>query len=68
MKEPDGGKLHGGLKMLGTGPEPESFDVPPVAAAAGRVEGAEAAEDASPDEEHSPDDASPDGEGQEDKE
>lgn len=25
----DGGKLHGGLKMFGTGPEPESFDVPP---------------------------------------
>jgi cytoskeletal protein CcmA (bactofilin family) len=24
----DGGKLHGGLKMLGTGPAPESFDVP----------------------------------------
>jgi len=23
----DGGKLHGGLKMFGTGPEPESFDV-----------------------------------------
>lgn len=29
----DGGKLHGGLKMFGTGPEPESFDVPPPAAA-----------------------------------
>jgi cytoskeletal protein CcmA (bactofilin family) len=29
----DGGKLHGGLKMFGTGPEPESFDVsPPVRA------------------------------------
>jgi len=27
----DGGKLHGGLKMLGTGPEPESFGVPPPA-------------------------------------
>jgi cytoskeletal protein CcmA (bactofilin family) len=25
----DGGKLHGGLKMFGTGPEPQSFDVPP---------------------------------------
>jgi cytoskeletal protein CcmA (bactofilin family) len=24
----DGGKLHGGLKMFGTGPEPETFDVP----------------------------------------
>ena len=25
----DGGKLHGALKMIGTEPEPESFDVPP---------------------------------------
>jgi cytoskeletal protein CcmA (bactofilin family) len=25
----DGGKLHGGLKMFGTGPEPASFQVPP---------------------------------------
>jgi cytoskeletal protein CcmA (bactofilin family) len=25
----DGGKLHGGLKMLDAGPEPESFAVPP---------------------------------------
>jgi cytoskeletal protein CcmA (bactofilin family) len=25
----DGGKLHGGLKMIGTEPEPESFEVPP---------------------------------------
>jgi cytoskeletal protein CcmA (bactofilin family) len=24
----DGGKLHGALRMFGTGPEPESFDVP----------------------------------------
>ena len=24
----DGGKLHGALKMFGTGPEPESFEVP----------------------------------------
>jgi len=24
----EGGKLHGGLKMYGTGPEPESFEVP----------------------------------------
>jgi cytoskeletal protein CcmA (bactofilin family) len=30
----DGGKLHGGLKMFGTGPEPESFDVPAPAQAA----------------------------------
>jgi len=28
----DGGKLHGALKMLGTAPEPESFDVPPAQA------------------------------------
>ncbi len=34
----DGGKLHGGLKMLGTGPEPESFAVPPLAATAGKLE------------------------------
>jgi cytoskeletal protein CcmA (bactofilin family) len=27
----DGGKLHGGLKMFGAGPEPASFDVPPPA-------------------------------------
>lgn len=26
----DGGKLHGGLKMFGAGPEPESFKVPPM--------------------------------------
>jgi cytoskeletal protein CcmA (bactofilin family) len=32
----DGGKLHGGLKMFGTGPEPETFEVSvPVQAAAG---------------------------------
>jgi len=24
----DGGKLHGALKMFGTGPEPKSFDIP----------------------------------------
>ena len=35
----DGGKLHGGLKMFGTGPEPESFDVPPVAHAAETASG-----------------------------
>jgi len=35
----DGGKLHGGLKMLGTGPEPESFSVPLPAQAA--IEAAE---------------------------
>jgi len=26
----DGGKLHGALQMFGTGPEPQSFDVPPI--------------------------------------
>lgn len=26
----DGGKLHGALKMFGTGDEPKSFDVPPL--------------------------------------
>ncbi len=29
----EGGKLHGGLKMFGTGPEPKTFDVPPSPAA-----------------------------------
>ncbi|MGD9375617.1 MAG: polymer-forming cytoskeletal protein, partial [Anaerolineae bacterium] len=28
----DGGKLHGALKMFGTGPQPDSFDVPPPTA------------------------------------
>jgi cytoskeletal protein CcmA (bactofilin family) len=36
----DGGKLHGGLKMLGTGPEPESFDVPPPAQPVAEEDGA----------------------------
>ncbi len=39
----DGGKLHGGLKMFGAGPEPKSFDVPPPARA--REEAQEAAHD-----------------------
>lgn len=30
----DGGKLHGGLKMFGTGPEPESFEIEPQTQAA----------------------------------
>lgn len=34
----DGGKLHGGLKMFGTGPEPDSFEVSPPAHAAGQGE------------------------------
>lgn len=59
----DGGKLHGGLKMFGTGPEPETFDVPPPgsdrAAAAGSDEAAtdEAVSDEAGDE-LAPDDAS----------
>jgi cytoskeletal protein CcmA (bactofilin family) len=43
----DGGKLHGGLKMFGAGPEPESFEVPSVQAAsqaAAATSEAEAAE------------------------
>lgn len=39
----DGGKLHGGLKMFGTGPEPESFAVPPPVRA--MVEAAETPSD-----------------------
>ena len=34
----DGGKLHGALKMLGTEPEPESFEVPPSPRDQGRVD------------------------------
>ena len=41
----DGGKLHGALKMLGTGPEPESFDVPPPARAAIQVDEASVSEE-----------------------
>ncbi len=33
----DGGKLHGGLKMFGTGPAPESFEVQPQVQAADEV-------------------------------
>jgi cytoskeletal protein CcmA (bactofilin family) len=42
----DGGKLHGGLKMAGTEPEPESFEIAPL-----RRESAatEEAEEAAPD-------------------
>ncbi len=29
----EGGKLHGSLKMLDAGPEPETFDIPPFPAA-----------------------------------
>lgn len=45
----DGGKLHGGLKMFGAGPEPESFDVPPPAQAS--PEGDEALPSEHPDSE-----------------
>ena len=34
----DGGKLHGGLKMLDAGPEPESFEVPPPTTAVTQIE------------------------------
>jgi cytoskeletal protein CcmA (bactofilin family) len=37
----DGGKLHGALKMFGTGPEPKSFDVPEVSSIAGPEEAEE---------------------------
>jgi cytoskeletal protein CcmA (bactofilin family) len=37
----DGGKLHGALKMFGTGPEPKSFDVPEVSSTAGSEEAEE---------------------------
>lgn len=36
----EGGKLHGGLKMFGAGPEPQSFDVPSPTPAVTQVEGA----------------------------
>jgi cytoskeletal protein CcmA (bactofilin family) len=35
----DGGKLHGGLKMFGAGPEPETFEVSLPVPAAGQEEG-----------------------------
>ncbi len=40
----DGGKLHGGLKMFGTGPEPKSFQVSPPPRVSGQVEEPEAVE------------------------
>ena len=46
----DGGKLHGALKMFGTGPEPESFDVPPPASATTPIAEAPQVEESSPDE------------------
>ena len=44
----DGGKLHGALKMAGTEPEPESFDVPPLRREAGAA--TENAAETAPDE------------------
>jgi cytoskeletal protein CcmA (bactofilin family) len=41
----DGGKLHGALKMFGTGPEPESFAVPPLHPPAQAVEEPQAGEE-----------------------
>jgi cytoskeletal protein CcmA (bactofilin family) len=46
----DGGKLHGGLKMFGTGPEPESFEVPPPASAVVEPDQTPPAEETTPDE------------------
>jgi cytoskeletal protein CcmA (bactofilin family) len=46
----DGGKLHGGLKMFGTGPEPESFEVPPPAGAAVEAGQTPPADEIAPDE------------------
>jgi cytoskeletal protein CcmA (bactofilin family) len=44
----DGGKLHGGLRMFGTGPEPDSFEVPPPASAAAQPEGVPSGEEPEP--------------------
>jgi cytoskeletal protein CcmA (bactofilin family) len=41
----DGGKLHGGLKMFGAGPEPESFEVPQEVSAGDLAESSEPGED-----------------------
>jgi cytoskeletal protein CcmA (bactofilin family) len=46
----DGGKLHGGLKMFGAGPEPESFEVPPPAGAVVEPDQTPPAEETTPDE------------------
>lgn len=51
----DGGRLHGALKMIGTGPEPASFDVPPPGQAALQAEETPAAEEQPPAEGVSPD-------------
>jgi cytoskeletal protein CcmA (bactofilin family) len=44
----DGGKLHGGLKMFGAGPEPESFKVPPPTPVSAQAEDAPSDEEAEP--------------------
>lgn len=41
----DGGRLHGGLKMIGAGPEPESFVVPSPVRAVTDVDDAQVVED-----------------------
>jgi len=46
----DGGKLHGGLKMIGTEPEPESFDVPPSPRDQAQVETGAQAQEPAPEE------------------
>lgn len=50
----DGGKLHGGLKMFGAGPEPESFDVPPPTPATGQPEETSLDEEVAPEEDQEP--------------
>ncbi len=47
----DGGKLHGGLKMIGTEPEPESFDVPPSPRDQAQGDGEELVQESSSEEE-----------------
>ncbi len=47
----EGGKLHGGLKMFGTGPEPESFSVQPPARAVALADQATLPEEVPPSEE-----------------
>lgn len=46
----DGGKLHGGLKMFGTGPEPDSFEVPPPTTAVVETDQTPTAEETAQDE------------------
>ena len=46
----DGGKLHGGLKMFVTGPEPDTFSVPPQVSAVAAASETEVAEEPTVDE------------------